>query len=218
MNRLEFMDALESRLSQLSSEERDDALRYYEELFDEAGPIEEQKIIDDLGSPEDIARQILVDNGVAPDGRPQYMIDDVVSPGQTPPPQAEVIDSGAQNAKNNNNILIIMIIVVLTFPLWIGVLGTLFGVAVGLIGTMFGLTVGVTAAGAGLLAFGIAGLFSVPQFALIFIGAGLILISIDILLIFPLIKWFIGLVPKIVGTVVSAVKKLTSSKAQPAGR
>lgn len=61
MNRNDYMGALRRALSSLPDEERASALRYYEEFFDDAGPENEQKAIDDLGSPESVAAQILAD-------------------------------------------------------------------------------------------------------------------------------------------------------------
>ena len=51
MNRNEYMAALRRALSVLPEEERANALRYYEEYFDDAGPENEQQVISDLGAP-----------------------------------------------------------------------------------------------------------------------------------------------------------------------
>ncbi|MDO4270859.1 MAG: DUF1700 domain-containing protein [Eubacteriales bacterium] len=61
MNRNDYMSALRGALSVLPDEERASALRYYEEYFDDAGPENEQKVIEDLGAPEMVAAQILAD-------------------------------------------------------------------------------------------------------------------------------------------------------------
>ena len=61
MNRSEYMAALRRALSVLPEEERANALRYYEEYFDDAGPENERKVIADLGAPEAVAAQILAD-------------------------------------------------------------------------------------------------------------------------------------------------------------
>ncbi len=64
MNRQEFMYHLDVELSKLPQDERQAALEYYNEYFDEAGPEREQEAIDDLGSPEKIAAQIKADYGM----------------------------------------------------------------------------------------------------------------------------------------------------------
>ena len=58
MNRREFMNSLREELSKLPPEERDAAVEYYEEYFDEAGWENEQEVIDQLGSPKKVAGQI----------------------------------------------------------------------------------------------------------------------------------------------------------------
>lgn len=49
MNRADYMAALRRALSVLPEEERANALRYYEEYFDDAGPENEAKAIEELG-------------------------------------------------------------------------------------------------------------------------------------------------------------------------
>ncbi len=58
MNRREFMSRLEQLLQGLSEEERKDALQYYEDYFEDAGSKNEQDVIRNLGSPEDVAKSI----------------------------------------------------------------------------------------------------------------------------------------------------------------
>lgn len=58
MNRELFMRDLARFLSDLPAEEREQALNYYEDYFEDAGPENEQKVIEELGSPVDVAKQI----------------------------------------------------------------------------------------------------------------------------------------------------------------
>ncbi len=60
MTRQEYLSALRNALKGLAKEERDAALRYYEEYFDEAES--EEEAISQLGSPEDIAGKLLSEN------------------------------------------------------------------------------------------------------------------------------------------------------------
>lgn len=64
MNRSEFLKRLEQGLARISKEERDAALDYYNEYFDEAGEENEQKVIDELGSPAQIAARIKAGSAV----------------------------------------------------------------------------------------------------------------------------------------------------------
>ena len=51
MNRTEYMNALEKRLRILPKENFNEAMDYFTEYFEDAGPEREQQAIQDLGSP-----------------------------------------------------------------------------------------------------------------------------------------------------------------------
>lgn len=59
MTREEYLAELESDLVSLPKEERDMAVSFYSEYFDEAGPENEQAVIEDLGKPYALARSII---------------------------------------------------------------------------------------------------------------------------------------------------------------
>ena len=61
MDRKEFMKQLELLLSDISEDERKEALDYYESYFDEAGDEEEASVIQKLGSPGKVAAIIKAD-------------------------------------------------------------------------------------------------------------------------------------------------------------
>lgn len=61
MNRAQFMEQLEKLLSDISEEERREALDYYESYFDEAGEDQESAVIQELGSPGKVAAIIKAD-------------------------------------------------------------------------------------------------------------------------------------------------------------
>lgn len=58
MNRREFISRLESLLWDISPTEREEALQYYNDYFDDAGPENEQAVIKALGNPEKVAETI----------------------------------------------------------------------------------------------------------------------------------------------------------------
>lgn len=58
MNRREFMAQLERLLDELPISERSEALRFYNDYFEEAGPENEAQVIRDLGSPGRVAAVI----------------------------------------------------------------------------------------------------------------------------------------------------------------
>lgn len=61
MNREKFILELKNRLSKLPKDELEAAIGYYEEYFDEAGPENELRVIQELGSPAVIAKQMMAD-------------------------------------------------------------------------------------------------------------------------------------------------------------
>ncbi len=70
MNRTEYMEHLQRRLRRLPKEDYDRAIAYFTEYFEEAGPEREAQAIEDLGSPElaadQIVRDFAVENAASP--------------------------------------------------------------------------------------------------------------------------------------------------------
>ena len=64
MTREEFLAALRQELVNVSEEERDEALKFYNEFLDEAGPDQEQKVIEELGTPHRVANIIRANLGL----------------------------------------------------------------------------------------------------------------------------------------------------------
>ena len=58
MNKNEFLSQLEKFLSDLPEEERREAMEYYVEYFDEAGPEKETDVLKEFGSPKEVADRI----------------------------------------------------------------------------------------------------------------------------------------------------------------
>ncbi len=73
MTRTEFLAALEQLLASLPEDERRDALAYYEDYLDAAGPEQEAQAIAELGTPEEVAQKILGEQspGTAPSPAPE---------------------------------------------------------------------------------------------------------------------------------------------------
>lgn len=66
MTRQEYMQQLAALLAAMPEAERQDALDYYEEYFDAAGPEKEAQTIQELGSPQDVAEKIWEGTGAQP--------------------------------------------------------------------------------------------------------------------------------------------------------
>lgn len=77
MNREEFMRQLESLLQDLPGTEREKAIQYYNEYFEDAGPENEKSVIEALGNPARVAGNVkknIFGNGYEEN---HYMPDDV---------------------------------------------------------------------------------------------------------------------------------------------
>lgn len=64
MDKIEFISQLRKKLQSLPNDEANNAVAYYEEYFDEAGPQFEARVIAELGSPSDVAAKILTNYAV----------------------------------------------------------------------------------------------------------------------------------------------------------
>ena len=58
MSRTEYMRELDALLHGISKEEREEAMQYYNDYFDDAGSENEEKVIEELGSPAKLADTI----------------------------------------------------------------------------------------------------------------------------------------------------------------
>lgn len=210
MNRQEFMRQLEYLLSGIPTSEREDALAYYNNYFDEAGVENEAKVIEELGSPEAVAKIILAD--VYQDNSGYGNPEPEAYERQVMPKQNRT--TGFQGMSQSTKILII-ILLVFTFPIWIGVVAGLFGALVGILGAVFGVSVGLIGTAVGLLVGGVACIVAgiirfvlSPVEALVSIGVGAILTAVGLLLAL-LCLWIVGVwIPKLVKSVVGWIKGL----------
>lgn len=64
MNKHEYLAELNKELKKLPDEERQNAIQYYMEYFDDAGPENEQRVIMELGHPKDVANTLLSDYAI----------------------------------------------------------------------------------------------------------------------------------------------------------
>ena len=104
MTRQEYMQQLAALLAAMPEAERRDALDYYEEYFDAAGPEKEAQTIQELGSPQNVAEKIWEGTGAQPG---------------TPMPDNSMPEQGSRHRKSPVwivlAILAILIVVLLVF-------------------------------------------------------------------------------------------------------
>lgn len=162
MNRKEFIKKLRRELAKLPAEEREAAIEYYEEYFDEAGPEHEQELIGELGSPKRIAAQIKSDYAAR-------LLD-----GEEPQP-----------VKTGLSAVWWIIIGICSAPLSIPLAVTLVAAAITVFAVFISVVVSVFAAIIGVVAFAVAsivmGVMAIPaafSSALLFIGGGAALLAL----------------------------------------
>ncbi|MFB7156980.1 DUF1700 domain-containing protein [Lysinibacillus sp. NPDC056232] len=189
MNRASYLKKLRGKLQRLPAYEIDAALAYYEEYFDEAGEENEQRVIQQLGSPSHVASQIMAD----------YALKDLES------------TSNSTSTKKNMSAIWLIILAIITAPLSLPLLvvaialifsfgAVIFSVIIAIIATMLGIFFG------GIVAL-ISGFFILTQHwqtALLFMGVGFIVTGLGILL-FPIVA---RLIKTIVVVCVEALGKL----------
>jgi uncharacterized membrane protein len=185
MSRFDFMRKLEGLLLDIPLEERDEALKYYNDYFDDAGVDNEEKIISELGSPERIAGIIkadLKDEGGSNQDRGFYTEKgykdtiyeeekfEVVKQGKVEQHDSNSWQNNTNNDNNtktntnnttNTNIILIILICIFALPVGIPLFFSVVGIVISIIAVIISL----------LFSFGIAGIVMVPAgIAMIFVG------------------------------------------------
>lgn len=91
MSRIEFMSELEKLLLDVPLEERLEALKFYEDFFEDGGPDKEEEILKELGTPEKVAKAIQLDLS----GNPAGILEEEKKSGE----QIELYQGAAQKAE-----------------------------------------------------------------------------------------------------------------------
>lgn len=171
MNKEVYLKELHRKLKKLPEEEREAALDYYNEYFDEAGEENVQLVIKKLGSPSQVASQILADFAV------------------------KDLDNNDESAKKGISAIWFIILAILAspiaLPLLISVIALIFSLVVlcgSFIFTFFVLVLALSLSGIVSIIGGLSVFAQHWQTALFFIGSGLIASGIGILLFSPLVS------------------------------
>lgn len=144
MSKNEFLDRLAWLLADISPEERDAALTYYREYIEDAGAENEEAVLQELGSPEEIAAAIKEDPAYKASRQPLTSIPTAYS-----------------QKKDSTPLIITIVLAVILSPIWIPVLVTLLSTIAGiLLGAIFG-GIGCMLAGIGLLIAAIVCMFEI---------------------------------------------------------
>ncbi len=194
MTSAEYLYDLRKRLRKLPPQEVDQAMRYYEEYFAEAGPEGEAEIINRLGTPAQVASAIISDYALKDMGSTGASVNAGVA-GSTGGAEGFAGNPTAHNASQpvrKSSSLKTMWIVILAvlaspiaIPVAIALLFVVFAVLIALFCVFLALFVSaLVMAVTGLVAVGlsIVALFSQPIDALAMMGVGLICASLGLAL------------------------------------
>lgn len=217
MNRIEFMQQLEMLLADISEAERADAIKYYNDYFDDAGVENEAGVIEQLGSPEQVAQNIKAESyGTenvnqtyssqdAPNMNYAYSSQDAPNMNHTYTNQQPL-----NNDRDGATLALVVVLIIVTFPLWMSLAGALIGLA-------FGLTVG----GGGIIVGGIAVIGAAIAKTAIFPMGGVFLFGLSFLLLALGLVFIVGglsigfvAIPAIIKGVTSLIKKALGKKGE----
>ena len=166
MNRFEYMRRLEDLLSDISPSEKEEALTYYNDYFNDAGQENEQQVIEELGSPEQVAAGVKEGLGLQTYDRVQ----DSPEGGKNQNQSAQIgtdgnagaQNTGSQNAFSQNSqippqpqqkkskpaweITLIVIGLIFASPLILALICVIFALIISVFSLIFGLLIGFGAA------------------------------------------------------------------------
>jgi len=217
MTRAEFMAKLRELLSDITEAEREEALNYYEDYFDDAGIENEASVIASLGSPERVAATIK--DGLNDSEGMNGEFSENGYTNTTYDNREEVAErtalSKSTGADKKSGIWILILILCLfglpiVLPVAAGLLSAAFGIFCAVVAVIFAVMVtgiAVVVTGAALIMAAIATLISAPVVGILLLGAGLIVGGIGVLITI-LGAWIIfKIVPGVVRGVVNLCRK-----------
>lgn len=180
MTRQEYMEQLKKYLKRLPKEDYENAIEYFSEYFDEAGPQKEQQVMKELGEPKEAARELLLNllqESVEND-------QDIVEEKAAVQPEAA---SGGKK-RSPGKIILLAILVLCASPvslaLLVGVLAVLLAVVVTATAVIFSLgitSIAATAGGIVTVGFGATLVLKSAAAACMMIGGGFLMTGLGIL-------------------------------------
>lgn len=216
MNRTRFMRELEQLLKDLPDSERREAIQYYNDYFDDAGPENESRVIQELESPEKVAKTIR--EGMSESGEytehgyedARFRRSEELSNYRKEPDETAYTGPKSPNLRK---LLSILLLCLLLFPIVVSIfaalLGTLLAVFLGIGGLILGVVLAAVAlpvAGVALIGIAFYNLFFHPAVGITLGGIGCLLLSVGIVL-FLLAVWAgKSFLPFCIRTIVSVIR------------
>ncbi|MBP5746506.1 MAG: DUF1700 domain-containing protein [Lachnospiraceae bacterium] len=223
MDKQQFLAELKQLLGDIPAVERDEALEYYEDYFEDAGSENESTILKELESPEKIA--FMIKAGLRDSDKSIGEFTETGFSGYGPAYKDEVAntipnsdDRGFTTRRDGKGMsLLLIILLVLAAPIWVpvafGLLAALFGISLAVFAWIFAIAIagiGCIVVGAIILIVGVPGIFTLPAGGILITGLGLLTIGIGILLtmagtalILKAVPAVLKLIAKLIGAVIS---------------
>ena len=206
MNREEYMRRLEEALTDITPFEKEEAIQYYNDYFDDAGVENEEEVMNSLGTPEKLAETIKKEQTDA-----QESVDEIL--------ETTVQEEEKKNKLSGGTIALIVVLAILASPFIVAAVVSVLGAVIGIIAGIFS---AIAALGSIFLAFigiVIASMVSAiavgaisPLGALVFAGFGIMMIGLSIFLLMAIV-WLFGIaVPWIVKQIVKLWKRIFDKK------
>ena len=227
MNREQFMKQLSYLLQDINDDDREDALNYYENYFDEAGFGYETDITNEIGSPERAASIIRTSLFGNPDEAGEftdsgYENSRFKDPGYElaePLPEndhTDAADSGSQKAERSGprtsrllKVLLWIVLLIAGAPLLLGIGGSIAGLTAAIAGIAFAILIslGVLTGGAFITAIiaiplGIVSLFIHPIQGIFTAGTGFAALGAGFLLLALCLLFYGKLIPRVICRVI----------------
>lgn len=209
MNAYEYLQALRAALAVLPDDEIDSAMRYYEDYFLDAGDENAEKVIEQLGPPEQVAEAILRDYTGVARRRPERFEEEKAQTVDGVPLGRDGKPLTRKKGINPWMLACIVLLALIFGPIAVAVIGAIIVAAVGLIVGVAACVVAVPAAtliGGGALVLFSFLLWATPASALATLGAGLAVGAVGLLLVLLVIKLCILFVPPIIRGLVALIR------------
>ncbi|MBR1692178.1 MAG: DUF1700 domain-containing protein [Lachnospiraceae bacterium] len=224
MNREQFLEELAGLLSDISASEREEALQYYRDYFEDAN-LSDEEVIRQLGSAKTVAESIraeLADKEIAlyqpqkDDQEKTTEKEDIISSVEEKQSENQ---GQSKSGMSTGTIVLIVILALLASPVIVSIAGGLIGLLVGVAAAIFGILVAVVACavafGAAAIALFVAGLvklFLSPVAALLLLGSCMLCLGLCLLCALATVQLCIHVLPGIFKGIGRLFSKLFQGK------
>ncbi|MEG0614665.1 MAG: DUF1700 domain-containing protein [Oscillospiraceae bacterium] len=204
MNKVEYLAELKAQLSSLPPDERDAAIKYYEEFFEDAGKENEENVIKDLGSAKELASTIISEQNFAGKSSSDYV-----------PAKIITVTKAEEKSPSVFKIVSLVLLIIFASPFLLALLAIIFALGISVLAVIFSVIVSFVAVALSLgisgifcIVTGIMGIFMNPSIGFLAIGAGFVLFGIGLLLTIPIVLMCSKLIPATIRGIVNIFSRI----------